>query len=93
MKTTHTKTPAEVLDYDGDWSDELEEGESIVTSNWTLSGTGLVKDSQTVVGSSITKVWLSSGTDGTRYLLKNTITTSDGRTLEDWFYLLIRSAA
>ena len=83
------KTPTEVLDYDFTW--ELEDDETIVTSTWAATGTGLTIGMTLVSGATV-KVWLSGGTLGASYTVTNTITTSDGRTLQDSFSMLIRAA-
>lgn len=87
MITVHRKSPAEVLDYDAEWS--LDETEDILTSTWATTGTGLTINSSTFAAASV-KVWLSGGTLGSTYTLTNTITTSLGRTLVDAFRIVVR---
>lgn len=78
------KDPAAVLDYGIDWDDEddpwLASGETITASAWTVA-TGITKDSDSF-SDTVTTVWLSGGTAGEEYDIKNTITTSAGRTDE-----------
>ena len=73
----YIKDPDAVLDYGFDWSDWLQDGETISTSSWTVP-TGLteVGDSNTTTA---TKVWVSGGTAGDDYTITNHIVTSDSR--------------
>lgn len=72
------KDPDAVLDYPFDWSEWLAPGETIVTSDFTVSA-GISVDSSSFTLSSAT-VWLSGGSPGTPYLVTNRITTSGSRT-------------
>ena len=76
---------------DGSSTDTGElQGATISTSAWVLD-TGLTADSDntsaiTIQGvtyaiNTVATVWVSGGTAGEEYTLKNTITTSDSRTL------------
>lgn len=73
---TFDKDPNAVLDYTIDWSDWLATGESISTSMWTITPTGLTEDSETEDLTSAT-IWLSGGTAGTTYTLVNRIVTDN----------------
>lgn len=84
---TFYKDPDAVLDYSVDWSDWLATGETISTSSFTVA-TGVTKDSETNDTTSAT-VWLSGGTDGTRYTITNQITTSDSRTDDRSFTVVV----
>lgn len=84
------KDPAEVKDYDINWLPELGT-DTIVSSVWAIvAGTGLVINSN-VFTTTKTKVWLSGGTLGQSYLLKNTITTALGDTEIETATLLIKA--
>lgn len=79
--------PASVL---ASLSDYLEAGETILTSAWTADEGLTVGESS--IGTGVTKVWLSGGTDGTEYLVTNVITTSVvGRTVVRLIRLIVRS--
>ena len=84
---TFRKDPSAVLDYGFDWSDWLESGETVAESAWTVA-TGLTKDSDQR-GDTSTKAWLSGGTAGATYVVANKITTSDGRTDERSFEIVV----
>jgi len=78
---TFRKDPDAVLDYSFDWSEYLEAGDSaetIATSTFTVD-TGLTKDSDSK-DDTTTTVWLSGGTAGETYEVRNEIVTGDGRT-------------
>lgn len=78
--TTFLKDPAEVLDYEFEWSDYLADGETIVSYTVTVPA-GITKNSDGRVGSKVT-AWLSGGSEGVRYEIDCTIVTSEGRTAE-----------
>lgn len=75
MTTTFEKDPSAVLDYSVDWTDFLQEEETIASSTWVVP-TGITKGSDGSDGK-ITTVWLSSGTVGKSYEIINRITTSN----------------
>ena len=67
----------------------LEPGETIVTSNWNVpSGSGLTQPAAASNTTTTTTIWLGGGTlntEDTMYRVKNTITTSAGRTrIKSW---------
>ncbi len=76
------KDPVALLDYSVDWSQWLA-ADTISTSNWTVP-TGLTQVTSTNTATKTT-VWLSGGTLGTVYTIKNIVTTSGGRTDERSF--------
>lgn len=69
-----------VLDWEFDWSDWLDAGETISSHTMTV-GTGLVKDSSANSTTAVT-VWLSGGTSGTTYTVTCRVVTSASRTDE-----------
>lgn len=93
MLSWPAKDPRAILDYDIDWAAEgyLQTGETIVTSTWSIvEGDGQltilnspapsIASNSAGTALSLTKLWLSGGTDGQAYELLNEIVTSDGRT-------------
>lgn len=76
------KDPNDVIDYDLDWSGDIDDGDAIATSTWTVPSGTLVIDSNSFTDTA-TKVWVSAGTADTSYLLTNRVTTTGGRTM-DW---------
>ena len=86
---TFRKDPHAVLDYGFDWSDWLGSGETIAVSEWTVA-TGLTEDSDQR-GDTSTKVWLSGGTVGETYAVANKIMTSDSRTDERTFEVVVEN--
>lgn len=74
----HKKDPDAVLDWVWDWNEWLDEGETIVTSEF-ITTVGLVIDSTGNTTKTAT-VWLSGGTAGQVYQVTNRITSTGGRT-------------
>ncbi len=74
------KDPQAVLDYQLDYTNYLATGDSIASQTTTVD-TGITLDSSAIVtGNKIVKLFLSGGTAGTVYTVKNTIVTADNRT-------------
>lgn len=69
-----------VLDYQFDWSGWLGVGETITTSQMFVDS-GLTLDSQSNTTDVVT-IWLSGGTAGKSYKVRNRVTTSAARTEE-----------
>ena len=66
------KDPADVTDYQLDWSDWLEEQETIASSEWTASSGEIEVEESS---DKTTRVWLSGGTERVNITLSNTIVT------------------
>ena len=73
------KDPDSIIDYGLDWSNWLAADETINTSSWITSPTGLTIDSESLAATE-TLVFLSGGTVGVEYTLTNRIVTDQGRT-------------
>ena len=76
--------PDEILDFQIDWTDKLEDGEVITDSAWEIAeGDVEIETVSHAPGYShsdeITTVWLTGGTVDTTCLVRNHITTSAGR--------------
>ena len=73
-----TKDPEAVLDYGIDWdAHDWLGADTISTSTWTVpSGITKVTDSKTTT---TTTIWLSGGTAGETYPVKDHIVTAGGR--------------
>ncbi len=71
------KDPDSIAYYVSDWSDWLDSGETIVSSDWVVEA-GLTEDSASNDTTTAT-IWLSGGTAGTDYTVTNTVVTSAGR--------------
>jgi hypothetical protein len=81
------KDPDAVLDYGIDWSDWLYSSDVISTSTWTVPA-GITQDDESK-GDTSTIIWLSGGTAGECYEIANKIVTTDGRTDERTFEVLV----
>lgn len=86
---TGGKEPAEIADYDIDWSGRLG-SDTILTSVWAITvGDGVLVINSNSFLPTRTKVWLAAGTAGVVYTLKNTVTTVNGDTLTEEVQLLV----
>jgi len=81
------KSASSVLDYQHDLS-LLLGSDTIASSNWVVDA-GITIDSETNTTTTAT-VWLSGGTTGQTYKLKNTVVTNGGRTYVREWYLRIQ---
>ena len=72
------KDPDAVLDYEIDWSDWLTDGETILTSTWSIDSSDLAKKVATHDGTTTT-IWLTGGTEGTAVRVENHVVTSEDR--------------
>lgn len=80
MNDVDMKDPDETKYYSMAWAAHLNTDATISGSEWTV-GAGLTKGSTAISGTT-TRVLLSGGTHNSDYAVQNTITTSDGETLE-----------
>lgn len=86
---TLPKDPAEKIDMPIDWSRRLESGETIDASEWEVEDaseeeeTPLVQSESPAATNSggITNAFFEGGTLGAVYIVKNSITTNQGREL------------
>ena len=90
---TFPKDPDATLDFGVDWAARgwLQPGETIVTSEWSVSGPdNELQSSSPGHDETTTLVWLSGGTLDAKYRVTNRITTSAGRTDDRSFFVRIR---
>ena len=85
------KDPDDVLDYSIDWTARLDDSDTILTSDWSVTDGDVVIDSQSMSGPK-TIVWLSGGTDATASVLLNRVVTQGGRTMDQSVSIKIKSA-
>lgn len=86
---TYTKQPADVLDYDVDYSEFLAGIDTLANKTVVATPAGINVDQSFIVGGRI-KVWLSGGTNGVTYKITVTATTSDGRVKQDEFKVKVK---
>lgn len=72
------KDPEAVKDYAINWTAMLAADEIINDSAWTVDPTGEITIGASAILDGVCTVWLSGGTDGFTYALKNHITTDRG---------------
>lgn len=88
----YEKRPAEVKDYQVDWTRHLlvagvDAGDTVTSSTWTAE-TGIVIDDDSSTTTTAT-VWLSGGTEGVAYTVTNRVVTAQGRTYERSFLVTV----
>lgn len=88
MPQTFLKDADAVLDFGVDWSNWLEDGDTISSSSWTVTPSTITTDS-TENTTTVAKIWLSGGLTGTTYTATNRIVTSDGRTEDRSIYIKV----
>lgn len=100
MSTTrYTKDPDDELRYGVDWSDWLDEGETIASSSWAVeTATGTPADDLAVMGSPApqnsgtgTTAYLEKGVLGIEYTVRNRITTTENQQADRSFVVYIRN--
>lgn len=73
-----TKQPADVQDFDVDFTQYLTDLSDTGVSHIATVETGITLDRSTLAAG-VVKVWLSGGTDGWSYKVTATLTTTGGR--------------
>jgi TRAP-type uncharacterized transport system substrate-binding protein len=82
------QTPVEILDYTIDWTCRGLGTDTIATSAWSVTPSGLSTSSPAPsFTNTTTTVWLSGGTAGVYYAVTNTITTAGGREMQETFII------
>lgn len=88
------KDPDAVLAYQLDWSEYLQSGVTIDTSNWTVETISGDTDQLTIDDNTnttgTTTVTLSGGTQGNIYKVYNSITTDGGETDRRFFRVKVK---
>lgn len=79
--------PASLLDYTIDWSEWLDDGDTLTASTWDIPA-GISSPADTN-STTYATVWLTGGTIGVGYRVTNHITTADGRQDERSFRLVV----
>lgn len=90
------KDPDDICDYQFDWSDRLEEGETIATSAFTVDQ-GAVEidtvDNPPSINGSLTTFWLSGGVDNESCVITNRVVTSADRRYDASARLRVKSTS
>ena len=86
---TFEKQPADVKDYDIDYSAWLTAGDVISTATVVVDSPELKVDSF-FTNSTKVKIWLSGGVTNQRYKLTVTVDTDDGRRLQHEFVIKVK---
>ena len=83
------KAVSGVLDFEQDWSTWLSSGDLIDTSTWVLE-TGIVSDGESNT-STAAQIIISGGAAGKVYKVQNEITTTNGLTSEQTWFLTVQT--
>lgn len=93
------KQPADILDYDIDFSGFLADGDTLLSTgnpavpsplNVVVTPPGLTLGSTFVLGGVMLKQWLSGGTDGVKYKVTVTATSNAGRVKQVEFVVRVK---
>lgn len=93
--TLEPKDPNAIIDYYIDWSKWLRDGDTILSSTWTVQA-GLTKIADPITAvvdpftDTVATVWVSGGTAGSSYTALNHITTAQGRTQDRTITIRVR---
>lgn len=83
------KQPADNLDYDIEYADWIDDGDSLASAVVVVSPTGLTVQSPVLVGTKF-KLWVSGGTAGVSYKVTVTSTTTLGRIKQDEILIRVK---
>lgn len=87
---TYLKQPADVMDYDLDYSEWLTPGDNVDSTVIDIAPSGALEAVSVFVQDPRIKLWLSGGTTGTTYKVTATTTTADGRIKQDEFRIKVK---
>lgn len=75
---TRFQDPDASLDYSIDWTAWLQDGETITSSDWTITptGVGALTEDSSANSTTDTTIWVSGGVLGASYTVTNHIETS-----------------
>lgn len=81
------KDPDAVLDFALDWTKWLE-GDTLVSGTWTIDAGPTITTQNATNG--IVTMWLSGGTEGTTYVARCRVVTTNGRTDDRTIHIQVR---
>lgn len=84
----YSQSQNSLLDYNINWEEWLE-GDTLLTSTWTVSDLSLIEYGNNFIAYGLTTIWLYGGDVGTIYSITNNITTVGGKIDNRTFYLKI----
>lgn len=85
-----TKQPADILDYDIDFSDWIADDDLITNGTVTIDPTGALISNTVQIHSPTVKVWLAGGTNNSTYKVTLLASTRQGRVKEVEFKVRVR---
>jgi hypothetical protein len=86
--TPYPQDPQDVLDYPFDWTAAI--GSDQIQTSQFVADTGFTVESDEILDSGHTLVWLSGGTPDKRYAVTNHILTLGGREYSWTIYVLVK---
>lgn len=83
--------PQAVLDYGKNWATWLEEGETLVSSDWSVpDGITLVQQSYAPTGQTVVRIAAWTSTVGDSHIITNHVASSDGQEEDSSYEIVIR---
>ena len=92
MLGTKQKAPADVLDYDVNYSRWLSSGDTLSAVVASALPAGELEIISSQVSGQTAKIWLSGGVIGETYEITVTATTTGGRVKEETFKIRVKEA-
>lgn len=89
MSRAFRQDPDEKLDYAISYAGRMGTGDTIAVSVWTVPS-GLTGSQQQMTAQTAS-IFLTGGTNGVDYVVLNRVTTTNGRILEDFIVIQMRS--
>ena len=86
---TFIKQPADITDYDVEYQEWLPVGDSLLSTQVTVSPDTITIQAARVVDQRV-NIWLAGGAAGTTYKFTVTTTTTQGRVRQDEFRVKIK---
>lgn len=90
MLGKYIKQPAEVESYMVDYTDDLTQSDGVVSSEVVVHPPGELVVSTVDTRSDSVRIWLREGVDGNKYKVEVTVTTEDGRVMQDEFIITVK---
>lgn len=85
----YIKQPDETESYTIDYTDDLTDGDGVVSVSVTVAPATITLVSTNFDLTSL-RIWLSGGLAGVKYKATATATTGDGRVLQDEFFVTVK---
>lgn len=84
------KQPAEIESYTIDYSQDLTDGDNVISAEVISDVPGELIVKSFIVLDPRVRIWLEGGVDGNTYKITCTVDTADGRRLQDEFRVRVK---